>query len=270
MEWKNLYRGLIMGASDVIPGVSGGTIAVLLGIYDRLIEAINGIFTREWKRHLQFLLPLVVGAGGAILSLSHLMDWLLKNYPGPTYFFFLGLILGVLPFILRESNAKEDFNIEHIALLIIGALLLIYLPAPADIEEGQVITMFTAKTYMFLFLSGCLASAAMILPGISGSFVFLILGVFPTIIAALTELNLLIIAIVGSGVLFGIVTMSKIIQFFFLRYRTAAFALITGLVIGSIFVIFPGWPTELIDGTLSVSAFSFGLLAAYGLGKVEY
>src|SRR5690625_2048768 len=87
MEWKNIYRGMIMGASDIVPGVSGGTIAVLLGIYDQFIGAINGIFSRDWKRHLSFLVPLAIGVAAAILTLSRIMNWLLKYYPSPTYYF---------------------------------------------------------------------------------------------------------------------------------------------------------------------------------------
>lgn len=270
MEWKNIYRGLIMGASDVVPGVSGGTIAVLLGIYNRLIEAINGIFTKGWKEHIKFLLPLVIGVGLSIFSLSHLMKWLFKNHAGLTYFFFLGLIIGILPYLFRESNARQAFKIRHVLLLIIGILLLIIMPTPADVNEGEVIQIFTTKTYVYLFISACLASAAMILPGISGSLVFLILGVYPTVISAVSDIDLLLIAIIGIGIIFGIIVMSKLIQFFFNRYRVATFAAIIGLVIGSIFVIFPGWPSELKSTILSIITFGSGLLAAYVLSKVEY
>lgn len=90
-EWRNIYRGMLMGASDVVPGVSGGTIAVVLGIYDRLIEAINGFFTKEWKKHLKFLLPLGIGVVTSILLLARLIEWLFEHYPGPTQFFFPGI-----------------------------------------------------------------------------------------------------------------------------------------------------------------------------------
>src|SRR5690625_5145324 len=106
MEWKNLYRGFIMGGTDVIHGVSGGTIAVVLGIYDRLIAAINGIFSKDWKKHLGFLIPLGIGIVTAIFTLAHLMEWLLIYYPGPTFYFFLGLIIGVLPLLFREVDVK--------------------------------------------------------------------------------------------------------------------------------------------------------------------
>lgn len=268
MEWKNVYRGLIMGASDVVPGVSGGTIAVLLGIYDRFIAAISGVFTKEWRRHFKFLFPLAIGVATSILLLSRLMDWLILNYGGPTYFFFLGLILGIVPYLFRESKARETFKAHHFLLLIFGLILLILLPEP--VNKGEVIETFTMGTYVYLFISGCLASAAMILPGISGALVFLILGVFPTIIAAINNLDLLIMAIVGAGIFTGVITMSKVIQFFFMRFKTATFALIIGLVIGSVFVIFPGWPVAWSSLILSIITFSAGLLAAYTLGKVEY
>lgn len=268
MEWKNVYRGLIMGASDVVPGVSGGTIAVLLGIYDRLIEAINAIFTKQWKRHLRFLLPLAIGVATSILLFSKLMDWLLLYYEGPTYFFFLGLILGILPYLFKESKALETFKVNHYIILIIGMILLILLPKNG--EEGAVIETFTMGTYVYLFISGCLASAAMILPGISGSLVFLMLGVYPTVIGAVSDLNILLMAIIGSGIFVGLVLMSKVIQLFFMHFRTATFAMIIGLVIGSIFVIFPGWPSHINSLFLSITSFGIGLLAAYTLSKVEY
>src|SRR5690625_2233244 len=182
MEWKNIYRGMIMGASDIVPGVSGGTIAVLLGIYDQFIGAINGIFSRDWKRHLSFLVPLAIGVAAAILTLSRIMNWLLKYYPSPTYYFFLGLIIGILPLLFRESDAKTTFKLQHILLLILGFILVGLLVFFKDPNEGAVIVNKTMSTYVLLFFSGVFASAAMILPGISGSLVFLIMGVFPTAI----------------------------------------------------------------------------------------
>src|SRR5690625_807950 len=101
MEWRNVFRGMAMGVIEVVPGISSGTFAVLLGIYDRLIAAINGLTTRYWKRHIGFLIPLVIGMGIAIFSFSHVMTWLIENHIQPTYYFFIGLILGVLPFLFR-------------------------------------------------------------------------------------------------------------------------------------------------------------------------
>src|SRR5690625_468373 len=113
MEWKKLYRGVIMGVVEVVPGVSSGTFAVLLGIYDRLIASINGLTTRNWKKSIGFLVPLVIGKGIGLFSFSHLMRWLLDNHMQPTYYYFIGLILGILPFLFRESAAFTTFKLRH-------------------------------------------------------------------------------------------------------------------------------------------------------------
>ncbi|WP_188457007.1 DUF368 domain-containing protein [Virgibacillus oceani] len=269
MEWKNIYRGMLMGASDVIPGVSGGTIAVLLGIYDRLIAAINGILSKDWKKHLGFLIPLGIGVGAAILLLSRVIEWLFEHYPGPTQFFFLGLIIGILPYLFHQADAKKTFGAKHYILLIIGAIIVAAM-AFLQADEPAVIDNITNSTYILLFFSGIIASSAMILPGISGSFMLLVIGVYPTIISAISNLKLDIIAVTGIGIVIGILVMSKIINFFLSRYRIMTFALIIGLVIGSIVVVFPGWPNSTALLLLSAGTFIIGLLVAYILGRVEY
>lgn len=270
MEWRNIYRGLLMGASDVIPGVSGGTIAVLLGIYDRLIAAINGLFSKDWKKHLNFLIPLGIGVAIAILSLARLMKWLLAHYPGPTYFLFLGLIIGIIPNLFAEADARRTFTKRHVILLIIGILLVSSMVFFMDADKGAIITDKTMSTYVLLFFSGIFASAAMILPGISGSVVFLILGVYPTVIDAIDRLDLITMGIIGTGIVIGIISMSKIIHYFLKHYRTATFAFIIGAVIGSIVVIFPGWPANTALLVTSIVTFGSGLLVAYILSIVEY
>src|SRR5699024_8911250 len=210
---------------------------VLLGIYDRLIEAISGIFTKEWKKHLQFLLPLAAGVTAAIFILSKLMKWLLRYHEMGTMYFFVGLIIGVLPFLLRESNAKVDFRWKHYLILLIG-VCLIFLIGLGN-EKTGIITDRSLATYTLLFFSGMLASAAMILPGISGSFVLLVLGVYYTAIDAVDNLEISVILVMGSGIFIGVISISKLIKFFLNHYRTATFAMVIGLVIGSVFVIFP-------------------------------
>lgn len=269
MEWKNIYRGLIMGASDVIPGVSGGTIAVLLGIYDRLIAAINGIFSRDWKKHLAFLIPLGIGVGLAILMLSKLIEWLFEHYPGPTKFFFLGLIVGIIPYLFKQAEARENFHTQHYIVLIIGGILVASMMFLHN-SENVIIEEVNLSTYVLLFFSGFIASAAMILPGISGSFILLVIGVYATVISAISNLQLDIIAVVGVGVFLGIITMSKIINYFLQNYRNMTFSLIIGMVLGSIFVIFPGWPESNDLWLISVVAFAIGIFVAYILGRVEY
>ncbi len=268
MHWQNIYRGFLMGVSDIVPGVSGGTIAVLLGIYDRLIASINGLFSKDWKRNLGFLIPLGIGAGLALFTLSHLMEWLLMEHPVPTFFTFIGLIIGVLPFLFHESGAKTNFRLIHYLLLLTGVIILVLLPVAPN--EGEIILDRTLGVYGMLFFAGFIASTAMILPGISGSLILMIIGFYATVINGLKEFDILLILVVAVGILVGLITMSKIINYFLTHYRTATFALIIGLVIGSIFVIFPGLPIGTSMWLMSIVTFIIGLLVAYLLGRIEY
>src|SRR5699024_2530299 len=147
------------------------------------------------------LIPLGIGIVIAIFSLARLLGWLLKIHPGPTYFFFLGLIVGILPYLFREADVKKSFNIKHYLLLAIGILLLAFLKDP---DQGGIITDRSLSVYILLFFSGFLGSAAMVLPGISGSFILLVLGVFNTVINAINNFEFSVIIVTGFGIVVGI------------------------------------------------------------------
>ncbi|TCI44665.1 MULTISPECIES: DUF368 domain-containing protein [Exiguobacterium] len=266
MEWKNILRGIAMGTSDLIPGVSGGTIAVILGIYDRLIEAISGVFSRQWKKHIGFLIPLAIGMGTAILGLSRLIEFLLLEYYAPTQFFFIGLILGIIPLLMFEFKSRATMRPVHIVAMVIGAILVASMAIikPAD---TAIITELSTGTALLLFFSGWLGSMAMLLPGISGSFVLLLIGVYPTVISALSNLNVLIIGIVGLGVAVGFIVSSKVIRYLLGNFPGMTFSVILGLVIGSLAVVFPGLPETATMWVLSVVSFVAGFLIVRLLGR---
>ncbi|SER37801.1 putative membrane protein [Gracilibacillus ureilyticus] len=269
MEWKNIYRGMIMGASDVVPGVSGGTIAVVLGIYDRLIEAINGLFSKDFKKHLLFLIPLGVGILTAVFLLAGLIEWLFEHHPGPTQFAFLGLIIGVLPFLFNQSEAKKNFKVNHYVFILIGMAIvgsMVFFQS----GEPEPVTDFTSMTYLWILGSGFIASAAMILPGISGSFLLYVIGSYTTIISAIKDLNITVILTAGVGILLGILLMSKLIHYLLKHFPLVTYAFVIGMVIGSVFVIFPGWPANVTETVVSIITFAGGLLFAYFLGRIEY
>ncbi|WP_067837595.1 DUF368 domain-containing protein [Amphibacillus sediminis] len=262
MHWKNIYRGFMMGAIDVVPGVSGGTIALVLGIYDQLILSINGLFSKDWRKHLSFLIPLGIGIVSAVWLLSGLLEWLFEHHPKPTQFAFLGLILGVLPYLLKRSGASENFRVTHYLMLLIGVVIagsLAFLHG----NEAFVIVDIHLREYVFLFFAGFLGSTAMILPGISGSLVLLIIGAYGTVINAVSQLKFDILIVVAAGIGVGIIVMSKIIKYFLTHYAYATYAVVIGLVIGSIFVIFPGWPQTTFELITSAVAFFTGLAVAY-------
>lgn len=272
MEWKNLYRGLMMGISDLIPGVSGGTIAVVLGIYDRLLQAISGFFSREWKRHIGFLIPLALGMGTAILLLSRVIEYVLEHYFAPTQFFFIGLVLGVLPMITRQAGDLKGFRPLHIVSLIIAAILLAALAFVQGDQSAAPITDLNAPAIAGLFLAGALASTAMLLPGISGSLVLLLLGVYPTAIYALSNLHFPLIAIIGAGVMIGFIASSKGIRYLLRHYAKITHAITIGLLAGSTIVMFPGipeGPVALISSLITLAC-GFALTFIFGAtGKTQ-
>lgn len=271
----NLPRGFAMGVSDLIPGVSGGTIALLLGIYDDFIASVSGVFSKDFKRSIMFLLPIVIGMGLAIGILSSLINYLLAHHQIPTMFFFTGLIIGVVPFLLRISHYHRTFKATHWIIVLLFILLLAAMAffkgetshaAPSHID-------LSAPMLIKYFIAGILASSAMLLPGISGSFVLLLLGVYSTVTYAISEIvrfnfqALPVILLVGSGVVVGFLLASKLIKFLLTHYTYLTYAAILGLVIGSLFSVFPGLPTSGMTWVISVFTLIIGFVISYVLGQ---
>ncbi|WP_078428978.1 DUF368 domain-containing protein [Alkalihalobacterium alkalinitrilicum] len=268
-EWKNVFRGMMIGLSDLVPGVSGGTIAVILGIYDRLITAISGFFSRKWKEQLGFIVPLAIGAVLAIFLLSHLIKWLLEYYPQPTYFFFLGLIGGIIPYLFNKIDYKNSFSAIHYIVLLISGIAIASTAFFVERESQVLIETVTVSTGAVFFFSGWIASMAMLLPGISGSFVLLLIGVYHSVIHAVAELNFAVILLVGAGVGVGLIVSSKIIRFLLKTIPVLTYAFIIGMVIGSVVVIFPGIENNIVLLVLSILTFIVGFFVATFFGRME-
>ncbi|MET3503986.1 putative membrane protein [Halalkalibacter oceani] len=268
-EWRNIFKGMTMGISDLIPGVSGGTIALVLGIYQNLLAAINGLFTRQWKKHLMFLLPLGIGIVAALLAVSHLVEWLLAEYPQPTFFFFLGLIIGIIPKLMHDIEFTRTFTAAHYVLLLIGALIVGLTVFVKEDELAPVMTALSTGDYALLFFAGWLASSAMILPGISGSFIFLLFGVYPTVVNALSTINIPVIMTVGAGIAIGLIVTSRFIAWLLRQFKVGTYAVIIGFIVGSIIVIYPGIGTDRFLLLVSVLTFLFGAGCAFLLSRFE-
>ncbi|MEZ0480919.1 DUF368 domain-containing protein [Planococcus sp. SSTMD024] len=260
MEWKNIYRGILMGISDLIPGVSGGTIAFILGIYDRLLESISGFFSREWKKQLGFLVPLGMGIVITLLLFSRFIEFLLENHYEATQFFFMGLILGVLPYIMKQAEVKKNFTARHLVILLAIGAGLASMAFIQTNDNVAPITELSLSTFFLLFFSGWIASMAMLLPGISGSFILLLIGVYSTAINALSTLNLPIVMAIGAGVIVGFVVSSKAISYLLEHFTYVTYAAIIGLILGSLFVVFPGFAADTMTLVTSLVTFMTGLL----------
>lgn len=238
-----------MGAADVIPGVSGGTIAFITGIYDQLIGSINSInaeavklfFTGKFKefwKHINgtFLLSLFCGILFSVVALAGLMQYLLESHPIQTWAFFFGLIVASSLFILRGI---EGWNLKAVIFLILGVGL--------GITVCTLSPTTTPDALWFIFLSGAIAICAMILPGISGSFILLILGKYKFIMEAITGLttgqavgeNLVILGVFAVGAVCGIIAFSRVLNWLLSRYHKQTLLVLAGFIIGSLVKVWP-------------------------------
>lgn len=234
-------RGVMMGAADIVPGVSGGTIAFITGIYDTLLASIRafdltflGLLLRfdikaAW-RHVNggFLLALLLGIGTSILSLARLISWVLQNHPVPLWAFFFGLILASAVVLLKSV---ERWSVPRVACLLTGALLagLIALAPVANMEMGLA----------GVFVAGFLAICAMILPGISGSFILVLLGMYGTVLAAVKSLDLYFMLVFALGCGAGLLCFSRLLYWLLHRFHQATMALLTGFLFGSLAIVWP-------------------------------
>lgn len=184
---------------------------------------------------------------------------MLQNYFEPTQFFFLGLIIGIIPFIIKGADVKRNFAFRHWFVLIAAAILLALTGFMNPNKAVEPITSLNTLSILGLFLAGWLASMAMLLPGISGSFVLLLLGVYSTGIYALSTFNIPLIVTIGSGVIVGFAVSSKGIRYAITRFPYMTFAIIIGMLMGSVFPIFPGIATDSATIVMSVITFGLGL-----------
>lgn len=260
----NFLKGMVIGIANIIPGVSGGTMAVVLDIYDNLISSISD-FLKDWKKNLRFLLPIVLGAGSGILLFSKLLKNLLDNYPIPTSFFFIGLIVGSIPLIAKKANETKFKKVNLIPFFITFIFLVsLSIIAPPEMNE-TIIRELSVGAFIKLTLAGAIGAGAMIMPGISGSFILLLIGLYTTTITAVAEFNVPILIPIGIGVLLGLVFITKLIDKLLKKYPGPTYFGILGLVIGSIFSIYKGITFDL-QGIISIVVLILGMLLAYFLG----
>ncbi|MGW7849213.1 DUF368 domain-containing protein [Staphylococcus xylosus] len=275
IKWSNLWKGFAMGTTDLVPGVSGGTIALLLGIYDDFIRSISGIFSKRFWESLKFLIPIGLGMVIAIGVLSKLINYLLSTHTVPTMFFFIGLIGGIIPYLLKTSKFKQTFNTLHYILLVLGIVIIVVITLlnNGDKHAGETLTLNSGLVIKY-FIAGMCASSAMLLPGISGSFMLLVFGVYGTVMFAISEfmsLNFAAIPIlltVGFGVICGFLFSSKLIQYLLSYYTFLTYALIIGFVVGSLYAVFPGLPSTFINWIISIITLILGFVISYKLGKI--
>jgi len=265
IAWR-LITGALIGIANIIPGISGGTIAVVTGIYEPLLSRISGFFTilGGWRRNLAYLVPVVMGVLLGALGFAHLIGALLDHYPEQTMFFFVGLILGSVPFLFRTAVRNGPHPAALSPFVITLALMLVMAAADRP-PVGEPLRELSAAALTQVFGAGLVSAIAMIVPGVSGSFLLLLLGMYSTFVAAIRELNLGLLIAFLAGTASGIVAMAKLVTFVLRRFPAPSYAGILGLVLGSTATLWPGIASPL-SAVASAGSAVLGFAAAYRLG----
>lgn len=251
-------RGMAMGAADIVPGVSGGTIALIAGIYERLINALGSIGPNLWQIFRQqgglkgllavwkevdatFLLFLILGIATSFATLAGMIKYLLDNQPLYIWSFFFGLVIATVLILLSEI---KRWNIGRVALFAFGLIIAVVISS---------LPLLTATPSLpYLFMAGAIAICAMILPGVSGSFILLLLGAYNTVLEAVHTLNFTIIFTVMAGMVTGLLLFTRALKWLLSRYYQATLALLTGFIAGSLVKVWP-WKVDAL-GTLNSDA----------------
>lgn len=238
---KYFLCGLVFGIANVIPGVSGGTMLVVFGVFDRLTEAISGI--KKIFANFAFLLTFALGAGGGILLSAKVIGSMFAAYAIQTNMFFIGLILGGIPLIIKLGTSEKKAKPLCIVPFVISMALVVGLTV---LEKLDIFTMTAENVTGFdlvfsLKMVGCAAVAAvtMIIPGISGSFMMMLLGVYETIIGALNDMNFYVIIPFAMGAIIGIIFGAKLISILIKKNKLMVYSVIMGMVVGSVYAILP-------------------------------
>ena len=279
--FKNIIKGMMIGIANIMPGVSGGTLAVSMGIYDKLIHCITHILS-EFKESMKFLLPIFAGAGIALVALTFVIEALFQYYPIPTNLLFIGLIVGGLPPVVTKVKSHK-LSFGHILAGLLFFALVVGMAMMGDNGNRQVTLNLGIVPMIKLVLVGIIAAATMIIPGVSGSMVLLILGYYQPIIQQITAFCTAVITLdmagilhgiaillpFGIGVLIGILGIAKIIEIIFEKYPVYAYCAIIGLIAASPIAIlvcsnFAGFSVSVL--LISIVSFAAGFGIAIKIG----
>lgn len=268
-----ILKGFVFGLANIIPGVSGGTIALTMGIYEDLIGSISNIF-KKFKKSMSLLIPFGIGAVLSIVLLSKIINYTLTKYPAPTVIFFIGLILGGIPLLTKNIKGKK-VKPRYILLFLITFIFILVLSflggAGHNVSIGNSIF-----SYILLFIVGIIAAATMVIPGVSGSFVMMLLGYYQPIINCIDELtsftnvfkNLMILLPLGLGIVVGIISIAKLLEYLFTKYKVETYYAVFGFIIASIITLFLSItiPTSILEIIVCIILLLIGIMCGYKLG----
>ncbi len=271
-----IIKGIIIALANIIPGVSGGTLMITLGVYEQIIDIISHPF-KNLKNNWKFILFIGIGLVAGVLGFSKLISYCLDKFPLATPLFFIGLIIGGIPLLFRKGKVKDNIKVSNIIILLItfGIVLLF-----TFLNSGDSVVTITMnfKGIVLLFLVGMVAASSMIIPGISGSFMLMLLGYYKPIIDTISNLtkfnnlwdNLKILIPFGFGIVFGIVLVAKLIEYLLKKYEVKTYFGVIGFVFASIIaIIVPLFNIEfkVVELIVGIILMSIGGLVTYKISN---
>ena len=259
-----IIKAFIIGSTMMVPGVSGGSMAMVLGIYGKLINAVSSFF-KDIKKNLLFLIEFsVVALLGIVLCAKPILA-LIDRFPRVAMFFFIGLVFGSIPMLYKKANIKS-VKIKDILYFIIGVIVVLscQLIPKLEFDPNSPFTLSMAITQCLI---GVVVAVGFILPGISFSYLLLILGSYDFIMNAISTLNILVLIPFGLGFCIGVVLLTKILDICMSKYPGITYLIILGFLIGSVFPIYPGNPVGW-EIPLSIITFTLGTVIIYMVSKV--
>lgn len=241
MNINKLYTaisGLIVGGTMLVPGVSGGSMAMILGVYDKLVSSVSSFFKHK-KASILFLGLFALGASIGMVLFANPLGKLLELFPKPMSYFFIGAVAGGIPLIYKESQVTK-FKTKHVLYILLGIAIVVLLDFLPEGLFGDTHTGF--MRYFMLFTAGFIAAIALILPGISVSYMFLVLGMYDNIMRAISKLDILYLLPLALGLGVGIILTTRILENMMKKFPHATYMIILGFLLGSLSETFPGVP----------------------------
>jgi len=235
----NIIKGIVIGIATLVPGVSGGTMAIILGLYDDIIHSISSFFS-DIRKNTLFLLTVGIGGVIGLFGFSWIMKFLLSNFRFPMIYFFIGVIIGGIP-VLYKKTANADKKTADWIYFAIGFIIILVM----KIYDGTIVNLANSTgllQFVFLFFAGIVIAVALILPGISTSFMLLAIGLYDIFIDAVSNIKLNYLIPIGLGTVFGVLTTTRILESSMNKKPRQTYLLILGFVVGSIIEVFPGLP----------------------------
>ena len=260
-----MVKGFIVGSTMMVPGVSGGSMAMILGIYDHLIASLSSFFS-DWKANLLYLAAFAIPSVFGIVLCADPITSVIDRFPIVSMFFFFGLVFGSVPMLLRKAEIAS-FRLKHAVALVLGAAAVIgmsYIPH----ADTAAVSVMDARTFILQAITGVVVAIGFILPGISTSYLLLLLGTYDFIMEAIASLSILPLLPLAAGFIAGTLALTRVLEMCMQRLPGLTYMLITGFLLGSVYTVYPGNPHGW-DILFSAAAFSAGFIIIFIVSRLE-